>query len=212
MNKSLIALLLCAFNCSIAISQVNSEIMRKVNSNIEGFELYKFFEESESIKTEIIVDEIEGIDLQCQLLYDKLPVDIQYPDLNVQLFAFRKKGLTCGEITKTKQIYDGREYNIFLIGIDTSTVKPYETIKYISGRMFLDNISYDFHLDNSKPATFIEYIKLKMFSLQIDQLKFLNKKDGLLIYQAYSNIEDKELQLSVDINSSTKKIKIEKWL
>lgn len=62
------------------------------------------------------------------------------------------------------------------------------------------------------PHTYIDYIKLKMFDLQVDQLKFLKRKQGMLMFQGYSSFVNSELKLSVDTNSKNKKIKIEAWL
>lgn len=194
------------------MAQIDTEILRRVHSNIQGFELKKFLKESESLKTSLIVERIEGLHLECQLLYEELPVDMQYPNNQIQLVGFRKEGLLCGETAKTKTIYDGRDYNILLIGIDTASTEIAKPIKYISGQMFLDNISTDFELDENNPSTYITYIKLKMFDLQVNQLKFLKRKQDLLIYQGYSDFEKKKLKLSVDTNSLNKNIKIEKWL
>jgi len=193
-------------------AQIDTAILRRVHSNIQGYELKKALDESESLKTSLIIDKIEGLDLQCQLSYVELPVDLQYPSNEIKLFGFRRNGLLCGEIIKTKTISDGRNYNIFLIGIDTASKETDNLIKYISGQMFLDNISIDFELDENIPSTYIDYIKLKMFDLQVDQLKFLKGNQGKLIYQAYSNFEKKKLTLSVDTKSLNKKIRIETWL
>lgn len=212
MQRLIIILIIFLFTMNQIKSQINPEIMRRVNANITGFELAKFLEGSESIKLGIIVDKVEGLDLECKLLFDKLPVKMQYPNNSIQLFGFRRTGLHCGEIIKTTTVHDGHLNNIFLIGIDTSSQELAKRIKFISGQMFLDNISFDFQLDNDEPSTFTNYIKLRMFDLQIDEVVFLKRKRGFLFFQAYSNLEEKELKLSVDIKSETKEIKIEKWL
>lgn len=201
--------LLC-INSSVA--QVDADIMRRVHANIQGFELRKFFQVSESIKTNIIVNEIEELDLNCQLSFEKMPVNAEYPENRFQLFGFRKKGVICGDTFKTRNISDGCDYNIFLIAIDTSSRELIKPIKYLSGQMFLDNISYDFELNNKLPDSYIDYIQVRMYDLQIDNLKFLNKKSGILYYQGYSNFEKKQLKLSVDTNTWNNKIEIETWL
>tara|TARA_R110000868_G_scaffold113925_3_gene305696 strand:- start:55 stop:651 length:597 start_codon:yes stop_codon:yes gene_type:complete len=195
-----------------SVAQVDADIMRRVHANIQGFELRKFFQDSESIKTDIIVNEIEGLDLTCQLSFEKMPVNTEYPENRFQLFGFRKKGVICDETIKTRTIYDGRDYNIFLIAIDTSSSELIKPIKYVSGQMFLDNISYDFELNNKLPDSYIDYIKVRMYALQVDKLKFLNKKSGILYYQGYSNFEKKQLKLAVDTNTWNNKIEIETWL
>lgn len=204
--------ILCLINIIPGMAQVEPDILRRVHSNIQGFELKKLFKESESLKTSLIVERIEDIRLQCQLSYEEVPVNIQYPKSDIQLFGFRKQGVSCGDIVKTITVYDGRDNNIFLIGIDAAPTEDVKQIQYISGQMFLDNISIDFELEEYKPETYIDYIKLKMFDLQVDQLKFLKRKRGKLIFQGYSTFENKELEISVDPNSWNKKIIIETWL
>lgn len=212
MIKLLSSFTICLLWLNTSVAQGDTDIMRRVHSNIQGFELSKFFQYSESIKTDIIVSKIEGLDLNCQLSFEKMTVNIEYPKSGFQLFGFKKKGVICAEIIKTRIINDGRDYNIFLIAIDTSSSELVKSIKYVSGQMFLDNISHDFELNNKLPDSYIDYIRVRMYHLQVDKLKFLNKKRGILYYQGYSNFEKKPMKLSVDTNSWNNKVNIEKWL
>lgn len=212
MNKLLFSFPICLLCLNTSVAQVDPDIMRRVHSNIQGFELSKFFQGSEAVKTDVIVSKIEGLDLNCQLSFERMSVNIEYPKSGFQLFGFRKKGVICDEILKTRTVHDGRDYNIFLIAIDTSLSESVKPVKYISGQMFLDNISYDFGLDIKLPDSYNDYIRVRMYYLQVDELKFLNKKNGILYYQGYSNCEKKQLKLSVDTNSQSNKVKIETWL
>lgn len=212
MIKLLLSFTICLLWLNASVAQVDTEIMRRVHANIQGFELKLFFQNSESVKTEFTVSKIQELDLNCQLSYEKMHVNIEYPINGFQLFGFRKKGLICDEVVKARMVYDAQDYNIFLIGIDTSSSELIKPIKYLSGQMFLDNISYDFELDSTLPASYIDYIRIRMYDIQVDKLKFLYKKSGILYYQGYSNFEGKRLKLSVNTNTWNNQVEIETWL
>lgn len=78
--------------------------------------------------------------------------------------------------------------------------------------MFLDNISNDFELDYRDPDSYLDYLTLRMFDLQICKLKFLKKKNGVLFYEGYSNFVNQGFEVSIDTNSWNNKVSIEAWL
>lgn len=211
MNKLSLSLAICLLSLNISYTQVNPDIMKSVYANIKGFELHEFLQDSEAVKTDIIVNKIKELDLECEMSFEEIPTNLTYPKNGYQLFGFRRKGIICDELMKTNVFSDGRDYNIFLIALDTSTSKEDKPIKYISGQMFLDNVSADFDLDSKISSSYIDYIKLRMFDLQVDDLKFLNKENGILYYQGYSNFEKGKLKIAVDTNTWNNEIEIEKW-
>jgi len=195
-----------------ANAQITKDVRNRVNANIQGYELNEFLKDADSYKTEIVVDKINDLRLDCSLSYQSLPVEFKYPNPRIQLFGFKKQGLNCGEYILSKTVYDARDLNIYLIGIDTTSTKDIKPIIYISGQMFLDNIDGDFEFDLNNPNGFADYIALKRYDLQIEQLEFQYKKSRKLYFKAYSKFYSQNLILSIEPNSKEHEIRIEKWL
>lgn len=186
---------------NLAKSQVTPNILHRVHLNIQSYGWKEFLDNAKSYRPEIIVNKMEDLNLNCGLNYEQIPVDMEYPKSGFQLFGFQKKGLNCEGFTKKISFSDGLDFNIFLIAIDTASNKLQKPIKYLSGQMFLDNISLDFELDVDLPESYLDYLRMKMFDLQLEKIKFINEKKGILYFQAYSSFT--KVQLNISVNTDT---------
>lgn len=212
MKKHLIlSILLSVCLCPI-LAQIPPEIEENIYANIKGFELSQFLNEAEIYKTEIITSKIKRLDFRCRFIYKTETPNIDYPDSNYKLIGLSLEGEVCNDIIRTRRLIDGILTNRFLIAVDTSKTGNEFAIKYLSGKMFLDNLSDDFKLNVEDPESFLDYIKLRMFDYDVEQIKFLKRRRKKLFYTGYSNITNQELILSVDLASWNNKIEIEKWL
>lgn len=83
----------------------------------------------------------------------------------------------------------------FLIGYS----KTNESIFYISGNFFKNCISKDFDLNLKDPTTFKEFLKLKLFSYGIEEIKFVKKRKNYLLFEGYPH--PVKMKIKVDINN-----------
>lgn len=123
----------------------------------------------------------------CKFELDIEKLEIEYPDTSITLYSIIKQREEY--ICDTADIYP--YYNpyyiydhYFLVGVSPKGFVEY----FISGTFYLHSIKDDFPLDIEIPESFYNYIKLKTFSWQTEEIIFLEKRENELVFRAYSNI------------------------
>ena len=187
-------------------AQISPAIEKQLKVNIEGFELNKFLQESTQLKPEFIIERLMEYNLnsECNMSYKILKTELIYPSKNYVTVGIKKEGIECGEVVKVKTPnWEDR----YLIAIDTSKNK--DNVKFVSGEMFLDNISKDFKLDAKNPNTYHNYLRLKLFNIEAGEIKYLKSIGNKLYYSVISKLYDKEIEISINIKGGINKIEYE---
>ena len=189
--------------------QLSKETAKELMTNIEGFELSQFLQDAHLLKPSIVVEHLikHNSNSQCDLSFSLIGVDYQYPLSNYRLIGIKKEGIRCGEIIKMKTPNWEERY---LIAIDTSQTKNKQSsIKYISGQMFCNNVSTDFELNPEAPKSYMDYIRIKLFDIDITEVEFIESKNEMLYFKVFSNLYDKEFQISIIANKGKNTIVFE---
>jgi hypothetical protein len=128
-------------------------------------------------------------------------LDWEYPIDGYHVYRIKLNGLTFKSdslrlIETTLQIDGppGGTATNYLLCINDKGV-----IKFISGNYFLHDVSRDFKLDDKSPESYVKYLKFRTFEDQIDQITYLKRKRGNLIFTGYSTEFKRKVQLSVNI-------------
>ncbi len=168
-----------------AISQLPTEIEQNLYSNIQGYELARFLTTQTSVKTEFKIEKIQELQQPCSLNYSISEVKYIYPIDGYQVVGVLTDGKVCGEIIHSST---PNLDNRFLIAFKISEAKNgMPNIKYISGEMYLDNISSDFNLLEEFPETFNQYIEMKMWHLELSNITFMQRTSETLTFEGFSS-------------------------
>ncbi len=108
------------------------------------------------------------------------PVPLEYPDKSFKLYSVR--------ITDNSYYYFQSLKWLYLIGINDK-----KQIKYIAGPLLKHRIAQDFRFKKNSPESYIPYLKIKYFDIDIKELKYTGKTDGnQYVYECLSNRPDVE--------------------
>ncbi|MEO6850773.1 MAG: hypothetical protein ABI203_12100 [Mucilaginibacter sp.] len=134
------------------------------------------------------------LDMEITLLDWKYPVD------GYRVYQIKLNGLRFSSDTSVWRIANKgvsqveqspSNYNLIC-------VNEMGSIKFISGRFFIHDVSEDFKLNNNNPESYLEYLKYKTFEDQVGQITFLKRKGKKLIFSGYSDLYQYKVRLTVD--------------
>ena len=117
--------------------------------------------------------------------------NVIYPKGNIELYSV--------EDTQSYTFSDGVPFSFListrkLIGIN----KLNDGLLFISGSFYKTQIAEDFELNSSIPESFIEFLKLKLYNYNIEQIKFIKEKKDFLYFRAYSNVLNVDILIKVN--------------
>jgi|JI7StandDraft_1071085.scaffolds.fasta_scaffold116822_1 hypothetical protein len=136
--------------------------------------------------------------LKVELISDKY---LWYPRASIKLYRvyynINQMDSYCldGEIHSPGRTHDSGNY--YLVGYDSLS----QEYIYISGFLYKHRIAKDFknlRTDNPESDTLMNFIKLKVFNLQLSNLKYKKTENGYLIYEGSLIGRDKEYNPTVD--------------
>ncbi len=200
--------LLCILNFILASLICNSQVidsvtLNKVRRNILAYHIryslpYDFglkedgyLYEREKYKFERL---IPSGDLKLKIEFSPCNA-LSYPLSDYKLFELKKSGFS---------FYDqeGKGYHFrmssfscdekYLIGIDENT----KQIKYISGAMFLHDISDDFRFEEEKD--FIDFINIKLYNYEFTDIEFVKKRRRIMFFKAFSKALNENMVIQID--------------
>lgn len=82
----------------------------------------------------------------------------------------------------------------FLVAVDAKDESHYY-IKYVSGQFYPTRISEDFGVNIKDPVSFIEYLRFRTYSDQVENIKLKQQLCDTLIYTGYSQVKKSKVKI-----------------
>jgi hypothetical protein len=128
----------------------------------------------------------------------KLEMDIQklawqYPDKEFDLYKVFVNGFKYSAGNDSASILTMGKWTRrdFLLAFN----KRNGEIKFISGQFFISAIADDFKFEINEPSSYLNFLKLKLFPYQVDNITFVRRKHKKLYFMAASGTLNKSLYI-----------------
>lgn len=124
--------------------------------------------------------------------------DVTLFKLSTKYYFLEEKKLKNGSFTynevKFQTSDDINIYNEFLVGYSRNDKK----LIYISGDFFKSCIAENFNLNENKPNSFKQFLKLKLYNYSIEKISFQKNKKKFMLFKAYSNKLNEDIHIKVN--------------
>lgn len=130
-------------------------------------------------------------------------INLAYPDSSYVVYEFYLKGFNyltpTGRRLKLNIFESFNCDNYYIVAFNNLT----GNVKYISGNFFLNEIAHDYSLTSGdvKTKKFVEFLRLKTYKYQIDDISYLKKKGSSLVFEGYSMCLNRNVLLEVDVDN-----------
>ncbi len=121
---------------------------------------------------------------------------ISYPIKDYLIYSVYKKGFQMGNdsISSYRLLTSLLADEYYLIAHNMVSGK----LKFLSGNFFKSTIASDFELDIKKPETFYDFLKIKFYNFNVNDIKFNFNKRDKMYFTAYSQLSKINIILIVD--------------
>jgi len=185
---------------------IDTFIYNKIYKNIAAYNIrYGSLSFNKSIDKMVLEDNskrvyeqyIADLDYKLEMVIEKVN-DIQYRGGMYALYSVK---LPLGLYFKNQKTGASRRFleqgvgTRYLVGIKD------DEIKFLSGKFFVSAIAKDYDLNVKYPNSYIDFLKMKGFEYDLQDIVFLKKKRNILYYNCYSNLFRKKGLLILNLEN-----------
>jgi hypothetical protein len=208
MRKLLVLSLFVFFSmgsyCQRPVADINTYLYNNIYKNIAAYNIkYSYYPLNGSVKQDIFRSNGDFFydaflpDFGYKLDMKIIKLDWQYPDKNFNLYKIFVNGFryTAGDDSASVSVMGKWTNRDFLLALN----KENGEIKFISGQFFISAIADDFTFNKYDPASYLNFLKLKLFPFQVDNITYVKRRHKKLYFYGASSALNKSLYIVLSL-------------